>query len=336
MTDTVDLPISEAEPHQTEPPPRMGSGEVEALLGPALEDLERERKVQQGEFLFRIAVTVLGTAALAVASGLAVVGALGAVLRDLGGLVTIVPPLACAGLGYWASLARRRYITGFKKVAMPAIASALGDFHYDSGGKIGDQRLTGSTLLPPHEVYHSEDLFFGHHKGIEVALAEVKLTREQGSGKDRKTVTAFKGLFALLSLQRAVSGKTVVRLNAGAAANWLGGTFGGMERYTPQVLAFDNRFEAYTTEPAEAGALLASAVLERLSALDAQLGGVGLQAAFYEDQFFIMVSCAKDLFEPPSIFKSIQDDKGIVRIAGEFRHVLAMIDGMVPHDRAEA
>ena len=333
MTDTMDLSLPEDGSNQTAPPLAAEAGDLDARLKPALAELDRDRQAQRGEFLFRIAVTILGTGALAVASGLAVVGALGAGPQALGLLVYVVPPLAGGGLGFWASLSRRRYMSDYKTQVLPAIAGALGDFHYDAAGKIGAQRLAGSTLLPQHDEYHSEDLFFGHHKGVEVALAEVKLTREQGSGKDRKTSTPFKGLFALLSLQRNISGKTVVRLNAGAIANWLGGTFGGLERFVPEDMAFDNRFEVYTSEKAEARHLLTPALLERLTALAGQLGGGSLQAAFYEDQFFIMVSNAKDLFEPPSIFTSVLKDKGIARIAGEFRDVLAMIDGMTLNER---
>lgn len=329
MTDTMDMSHPTDGSQTSVSPSPEGTGDLDARLEPALEELDRLRRAQRGEFFFRIAVTVLGVGALAVASGLATVGALGAALQNLGPLVYAVPPLAGIGLGFWASLSSRQYKSGYKQQILPAIADVLGDFHYDAAGKIGAQRLTGSTLLPSHEEYHSEDLFFGHHKGIEVALAEVKLSREQGSGKDRKTVTAFKGLFALMSLQRRVSGKTVVRLNAGSTANWLGGTFGGLERFVPEDLAFDSRFEAYTTDKAEAAPLLAPVLLERLTALAGHLGGGSLQAAFYEDQFFVMVNNDKNLFEAPSIFTSVLKDKGVTRIAGEFRDVLAMIDGMV-------
>lgn len=334
MTDTVDFSLPKDGSQQAAPPPPSDAVGLDARLRPALEELERGREAQRGEFLFRIAFAVLGAGALAVVSGLAMVGALGAGLSGFNIVIYALPPLvAVGGLGLWASQTPQRYIADYKSQILPAIAGALGDFHYDAAGKIGEQRLTGSTLLPSHEDYHSEDMFFGHHKGVEVALAEVKLSREQGSGKDRKTVVAFKGLFALLSTQKALSGKTVIRLNAGSKANWLGGTFGGLEQFVPDDLAFDNRFEVYTTDKAEAAPLLTQALLERLTALAGHLGGGGLQAAFYEDQFFIMVNNDKDLFEAPSVFKSVLKDSGVTRIASEFRDVLAMIDSMALDER---
>lgn len=334
MTDTMDLPHPGEGSHPTAPASTAEAGGLDTQLRLTLEELDRARTAQRGEFYFRIAVAVLGAGALAVVSGLAMVGVLGPGLRDLNIVAYAMPPLAAAVLlGLWASLPGRRYVADFKQQVLPAIAGALGDFHYDATGKITPQRLTGSTLLPSHEEYHSEDLFFGHYKGVEVALAEVKLTREQGSGKDRKTITAFKGLFALLSMQKAVAGKTVVRRESGAVANWLGGTFGGMEQFVPEDLAFDNRFDVYTSDQAEARQLLTPALLERLTTLAGHLGGGSLQAAFYDDQFFIMVPNPKDLFEAPSIFTSMHKNAGVNRIAGEFRDVLAMIDGLSQDER---
>ena len=326
MTDTVDgsIPQKGGQPQDAAAAPPAGA---EGQLRPVLEELDKEREKQKNELLFRIAVAVLGAGALAVVSALAAVGTFGAALADLDvGVYAILPIGAVLGLGFWAIQPRQRYISTYKSQVLPVIAGTLGSFTYDEKGKIGESRLRGSTLLPHYDDYKSEDKFTGSYKGVDIELAEVKLTREQGSGKDRKTVTVFKGLFALLSTHKTVNGKTVIKRDAGAIVNWLGEKFGGMERVSLEDPAFEERFEVYGTDQIEARYLLTPAFMERLTALAMHMGDGRLQAAFYDEQLFVMVPNQKDLFEPPSIFTSVLKDTGVARISRELGDVLSIID----------
>ena len=328
MTDTMDMPIPQDGAKPAEPSAKTAeSGGLEASLRPVMEELDRQRESQKSEFMFRVAVAVLGAGALAVVSALAAVGTFGNGLQGLHFPFYVMPPLGAAvGLGLWANKPRRRYISTYKSRVLPAIAGSLGEFRYDEFGRIGTDRLTASTLLPHHDDYKSEDKFTGSYKGVEVELAEAKLTKEQGSGKDRKTVTVFKGLFVLLSTHKAVTGKTVIKRDAGAIANWLGEKFGGLERVALEDPAFEERFEVYGTDQIEARYLLTPAFMERLTTLAMHMGDGRLQAAFYDERFFVMVPNAKDLFEPPSIFTSVMKDTGVKRISREFGDVLSIVD----------
>lgn len=328
MTDMVDVPMPEdgARPQQAAP-----AGSVETQLRPVLEGLDQERESQKNELLFRIAVAVLGTGALAVVGALASVGALGAGLANISMVIYAVPPLIAAiGLGFWAIQPRQRYVSTYKSQVLPVIAGTLGSFRYEETGRIAESRLSASTLMPRFDDYKSEDKFSGTYKDVDVELAEVKLTREQGSGKERETVTVFKGLFALLKTQGAVTGKTVVKRDAGAIANWLGEKFGGMQQVAMADPAFEEHFEVFATDPAETRALLTATLMERLTALAKHMGDGRLQAAFYEDQIFVMVPNSKDLFEPPSIFTSIVKDAGVERLSRELGDVLSIIDILAP------
>ena len=326
MTDIADLSIA----RDGAPPPaapEAGPGELEARLRPALKSLDAERQTQKSEFLFRIAVSVLGMAALCVLSGLVMVGMFGTTLQSVDFWAHVVPlMLAFAGFAYWTNKPHQQYVSAYKSRVLPVVAESLGRFSYDETGRISEDRLLGSTLLPNHDKYTSEDRFKGSYKGVDVDLAEVKLTKKKGTGKNRRNVTVFKGLFALLETHKTFSGKTVVKRDAGAVANWLGETFGGMERVALEDPVFEEHFEVYATDQVEARYLLTPAFMERLTALAKDMGGGRLQAAFYEDKLFVMVPNRGNLFEPPSIFKSVVQHTGVTRIARELGDVLSMID----------
>jgi len=326
MTDIVDLSIPR---DGAAPPaaPEAGAGELEARLRPALETLDAERRKQKSEFVFRIAVSVLGMAALCVLSGLVMVGMFGAALQSLDFWIHVVPlMLALGAFAFWANKPHQQYVTAYKSRVLPVVAESLGRFTYDESGRISEDRLLGSTLLPNYDKYKSEDRFKGTYKDVDVDLAEVKLTKKKGSGKNRRTVTVFKGLFVLLETHKAFSGKTVVKRDAGAIANWLGEKFGGMERVSLEDPEFEKHFEVYATDQVEARYLLTPAFMERLTALANDMGGGRLQAAFYDDKLFVMVPNTGNLFEPPSIFKSVLQHTGVARIARELGDVLSMID----------
>ena len=313
-------------------PDATGADGLEVRLRTALGDLDRERETHRSEFLFRIATAVLGAVVLIIASGLAALGTFGSGLQAPGPEFYVAPPLAAAGLfGYWANQARRRYASAYKTRVLPAIAGALGAFRYEETGKIAIERLRASALLASFEEYNSADMFIGSYKGADVELAEVELIRKKRSGESRKTDTVFKGLFVLISTHKAISGKTVVRCDAGTIGNWQVGMLGSLERVRLEDTQFEKHYvekhyEVYTTEQIEARTLLTPAFMERLAALAADIGGGELQAAFYEDLLFVMVPAAKNPLKPKSIFTSVLRDTAIARVAREFSDVLSIID----------
>ena len=328
MTDAVDLSISQ-DPGQPQEAAAKLAGEdgLEARLRPVLEELDKDRESQKNELLFRIAAGAMGAGAIAVVCALAAVGTFGAGLAGLFVAVYFLPPLiAAVGLGIWAIQPRQLYISTYKSNVLPVVAGTFGPFKYDESGRIGEDRLRGSTLLPNFDDYKSEDKFTGSYKGVDIELAEVKMTRVQGNDKDRETVTLFKGLFVLLSTSRPVDGKTVIKRDAGAIANWLGEKFGGMQRIPFDDPAFEDRFEVHATDAVEARSLLTPDFVERLTTLASRIGDGRLQAAFYDEQLLVMVPNDKDLFEPPSIFTSVLQDTGVTRISRQLGDVMSIID----------
>ena len=334
VTEPVDLATAREGVHSPATPAGSTATALEAQLRPVLEELDREREIQRGEFVYRMTVAVTVVGAAAVVSGLAALGTLGAALRDFEwGAYTIPPLLAALGLGWWAVQPRRRYISAYKTRILPVIAASFGEFRYEETGQIEVQRLRGSTLLPSYDYYESEDMFVGRYKGVDVELAEVRLRKQRGTGKTRHTVTVFKGLFALLSVHKAFSGKTIVKRDAGAVVNWLGKQFDDTERVVLEDPEFEQRFEVYATDQIEARYLLTPAFMERLTQLATDLGGGQLQAAFYNERLFLMVPNDGNLFEPPSMTTTIRKKTGVLRIARELENVLSMIDILKLHER---
>lgn len=313
------------------PPPDIDP--LGARLRPTLEAIDRERLTRLKAYWIRIDLAAVAFVLASVLALLAYFGVLGSSLDRLHSAFYFLAPVATvAALWHWVDVPRRDYVSEFKARVIPEVASTLGDFDYFEHGWIDPDRIIGSTLIPVHDRCRSEDLFCGTYAGIDVELAEVRLSKVQ-HGPKRESVIVFEGVFVLLSLGRTFAGRTVVRRDAGAIYNWLAGSVDELERVVLEDPAFEDQFKVYASDQVEARYLLSPAFMERLSALAGDIGGGHLQAAFYENKLFIMVPSSENRFEPPSIFTSVLDDTGLARIAHELGEVLSMIDALKLDER---
>ncbi|MEM7519090.1 MAG: DUF3137 domain-containing protein [Planctomycetota bacterium] len=155
-------------------------------------------------------------------------------------------------------------------------------------------------------------------------MAEAKLTDRRGSGKNRRTVTVFDGVFVLFTVAKSFSGKTVIRRDAGLF-NPFQSPFGGLERIALEDPVFEKRFEVYGTDQVEARTLLTTSFMERLEGLARALYGKQLQAAFYDDRLLIMLSCSNNRFEP-SVSSGASLKSDLIRFERDIMRLLAMAD----------
>lgn len=303
-----------------------GTEPLAAHLRPALEGIDRERLARLKAFEFRVALAGLAAGLASILALLAYFGVLG---HGLGRLhfaaYLFAPVLTVFALYHWVDEPRRTYVSEYKSRVMPEIARTLFDFDYFEHGWIDPDRITGSMLIPVHENFHTEDLFCGSYAGVDVELCEARLTRMQ-SGHARGSSIVFNGLFVLMSTQRTFAGRTVLRAESGAVANLIAGSIGGLERVVLEDPEFEDVFEVYASDQLEARSLLTPAFMDRLKTLANDLGEGRLQAAFYDQQFFVMVSMTENLFEPPSIYSSVLQETGLSRVVRQLGDVLSIID----------
>ena len=85
--------------------------------------------------------------------------------------------------------------------------------------------LEVSGIIPSYDSSHLEDYVKGDYKDITLELTEARLRETRGSGKNRRTVTVFSGIFVLLDMNKNFSGKTIVKKDIGKLGNWFSRTF---------------------------------------------------------------------------------------------------------------
>ncbi len=177
-------------------------------------------------------------------------------------------------------------------------------------------------LLPSHNKESREDQVSGSYAGVRLALTDLRLRQESGSGKDRREVTVFEGPVFCFSFPKRFNGTTIIKADGSLIGNFFGGIgTGDRERVTLEDPAFEKCFEVYGTDQVEARYLLTPGFMQRLMDLRESLGD-RMQAAFNGDSLYIVANNGQNKFEVQGYSGqavNVQLDKFIADIGILFR-----------------
>ena len=249
--------------------------------------------------------------------------------NDAAGLTFLV----MGALYAWVTQPKRDYAKAYKNEILPRIAALFGNFTYAANGKIDMARMNPSQIVPHHNRYSSEDYFTGEYKGVRMEFSEMELEIRSGSGKNRRTVTVFKGLAILLDTNhKRFFGHTIIDENRTAIGQWFKQKTSKLERADMVDPEFEKVFDAWTNDQVEARYLIDPLMIERLTALYAEYKGDKMAAAFYENKMLIMIASKHNHFEPPNIYVPAADPQGILNMKREVGEILSIIDKLSLYD----
>jgi hypothetical protein len=170
-----------------------------------------------------------------------------------------------------------------------------------------------------------EDMMAGEAHGADFQFYEAHLERREGSGKNRKWVTKFRGQLLALKFDQDFLGKTVVLRDGG----WLQSKKkGDMKRVGLVDPVFEKIFEAYGTDQVEARYLLTPTFMQRLVDLETSVNGSKIRFGFIGGQLLIAVETA-NRYEPGSMFKPLIETPRTQKILDEIGAIYDVIDGVM-------
>lgn len=232
------------------------------------------------------------------------------------------------GLYHWMTVPKRAYANLYKQSILPRIAAAYG-LTYRMDGRIPDRELKNGGIMPSYDDYHCEDCFAGSYKGADLRFAEIKLTEERGSGKNRRTVTVFKGLAVVITLSRVrFYGHTVVVKNAPKMFEWMREKFGDLKRADLVDPVFEKSYSVFTDDQVEARYLLDPAMIERIN----NIGQMGVEVsdtlsiAYKDGCVYMMLPSSKAMFEPADISVPATDRNVVLSLRRQVSGLIGMID----------
>jgi hypothetical protein len=235
--------------------------------------------------------------------------------------------LLIGAIYYWVTAPKRQYVSFYKNEILPRIARLLGLNSYLENGKIDAAEMQPSKIFPRFDRYHSEDYFEGVYKGAHVKFAQAKLEQERGSGKNRHYVTVFAGLVLLVQMPRnKFHGTTVMLRNHGGLFEWFEEKGLGLEKADLVDPVFERKYTVYTSDQVEARYLLDPMMIERVQNLAVIYNAGDVKLSYYHDKVLALLSCSRNLFEPPDISIPATDVDGMLDLKHEVEKTLELID----------
>ena len=236
----------------------------------------------------------------------------------------------------WASKPLRTYKQHVKTKVFADIFSFFGEsFKYNSTCPIDIESLQPSGIIPFYNQSSKEDYIKGEYKGVGLELFEATLKRRQGSGKNRRTVTVFKGMFLTLSMNKNFKGKTIVHRNIPKLFDWFEKKAGKdvLQPVRLEDVEFEKRFDVQSTDQVEARYLLTTSFMERLNKLSEILGGDQIECSFYDKKVLFKISSHKNRFEVHDVYQPATFEQDIHHILGEMGIIFDMIEHLKLHEQ---
>lgn len=174
-----------------------------------------------------------------------------------------------------------------------------------------------------------EDMMSGEAHGAGFQFYEAHLEKKEGSGKNRKWVTKFRGQLLALQFDQDFLGKTVVLRDSGIFNRK---KRGDMKRVGLVDPVFEKIFEAYGTDQVEARYLLTPTFMQRLVDLENSVDGKNIRFAFIGGQLLIAIETA-NRYEPGSMFKPLIETARTQNILNEIGAIYDVIDGVMDRRR---
>ena len=231
--------------------------------------------------------------------------------------------------GIYAANERRKLSKVYKQIVVSRVVSALGEgMTYTPESRFTKQDFLDMDLFEKRtEQWNAEDEICGRKNTVSYSILEAKATRTEGSGKNRRTVTIFKGLIIRLDFNKNFQGHTVVVPDS--ESKILGGLFGEAESRRRKEIArlenvdFEKLYSVYCTDQQEARYILTPKFMELIMQAKGTFGDIRL--SFHDNSVFVCVPQSVDRFEF-GFFGGKVSPEGIV---GDLAEVVLLAERMV-------
>ncbi|MBI1364214.1 MAG: DUF3137 domain-containing protein [Proteobacteria bacterium] len=302
MAHTIDTELyrfTENEPHE------RGFAKVfdEEIL-PVLKEAELTRR----RMVFKLQKR-LGIASVVVLAWL-----LGAELMWGVGAMPLATIVGLSGLAV-AIMPAFRYQCFYKREVYPVVARHLGLEYFPDGlnllnmvdVKWTNRYISRLTFLRPHASgvlpftigLTGEDGFKGTFNGIPLAFEEIHMLGDRSVD----LTFGFRAIAVLVTLPAQLGNRVFVKADRGFA-NWTHGKFPGMDTIRFDDDAFEEQYEVFAEDEAEARALLTPEARRILTEVAHLFGKSSIKLSFRGQEMFMVIPVRHNLFEVTTMFRS--------------------------------
>ena len=290
----------------------------ETQLVSHIRPLEEERISIIKRFLFcTVGVVILGLI-------------LSFIFRNIHDLLILFGVLFLPVLLAYGFIIIKRYSSNFKDQVIDKIIEFFEpNLNYIKEGYISESEFEDSQLFNGYNRYSGDDLVEGEiideeylaktgkKRSTRIKFSELTVTHVSGTGKDRKVVTIFKGMFYISDFNKSFNSYTQI------LPNYKSNFFRRGEKVKLEDIEFEKYFEVYGQDQIESRYILSPSLMKRIVEFKLKTDKE-LHIAFKNNKIYVAITYYKDLFEP-SIFKTLSDFENIKEYFEDLETVISIV-----------
>ncbi|PHR54648.1 MAG: hypothetical protein COA43_16190 [Robiginitomaculum sp.] len=221
--------------------------------------------------------------------------------------------------GYW--LVMYGLIKKTKLKLVGSIAQHLEWIHKPAiGGNI--DRLTQLQIFPPYHNFQFEDYIAGKHKNWYFDIVEIALRRNEGWGKNRRSVKVFQGAILCLETTKHFEGSAVLSRGLFEPKGLFANT--QMSKH-PEFETSKDGFHLYSSKSTVLAPLFCSRLVSAVEHLEKRFSNANVKCILDQGRLFIVLN-TPNRYEVGLLFNKMDDPKRTQKLISEFEDVLDMLD----------
>jgi hypothetical protein len=263
-------------------------------IAPVLGELEAERRKIVLTFIFCAIPTLIAAALFFPFSG------------STNGhyIMCFILGFGFIGLPYLLTMnAQKNFREKFKSHVMGGMVKAFFPaMKYSPDDHLPEALYNNADFFSSHEYYEGNDLFSGTIGNSRFQFSDLYTYRIEGSGKHRRTVNVFRGLFFCGDFECKMGSRTMIKPDVAES------TFGVLGRGLQRVSSggrlvdledteFEKLFVVTSDDQVEARVILTPVFMEKLRSFRHR-AGCEVYLCFVDSKMFLAIYNNRDLFEP--------------------------------------
>lgn len=225
----------------------------------------------------------------------------------------------------------KKYKAAYKAYFVRAnLEKFFSDLKYDHNLGFNRNTLVESQMINTGDRYYSNDFTSGKYKDVFFAQADVHIQVEStdSDGNNTTYTTIFKGRMMLFEFPKKFAFKLeVVEKRFGANRIPPKNEKTGRKYHIVKLESseFNKVFKTYAEDDFEAFYLLDPALMNNIMALENEYKGKIL-LGFFDNKLLVALNDGKDAFEPPNVFKKLDEKTEMEKIAKETHIITDFVD----------
>lgn len=240
--------------------------------------------------------------------------------------------------GYFVRRAQKRFSSAFKQKVMTKVAARFfPSLAYRPDGFVDKRFYDDSGLFRESlDLYSGNDHFSGQLGEVDFQFSELLCQYETGSGKNRRTVTAFRGFFFVGDFHRDFYFRTQIRPDL---AESLFGVLGrGLQRMGNgsrlvdlEDQEFEQMFVVTGDDQVEARYILTPVFMEKVKEFRKRVGN-DIHLSFVNGKMLLAIETSHDYFEP-SVWGEILSRQDLMKFIDMLILLVGVADEFLRHPK---